>query len=141
MSKNRLIFYHKQNTSARLRFLKFANGSICAFHPLPALSQLLDSSIDADDEGKVIEHPAHLLQEAADRLGLALESLKVHGGYHVNVDTCNGPVKVYLAELNTIDPPFQVAADMNAEFIDLTQARNLAIVELELLRLAYEFVM
>ena len=30
---------------------------------------------------------------------------------------------------------------LRAEFIDLTQARGLSVIELELLRLAYEYVM
>ena len=70
MHENRLIFFHKQNTSARLRFLKFANGSVCAFEPLPALSQILDSSIDPDAENNIVEHPAQLLPDAGAQLGL-----------------------------------------------------------------------
>jgi hypothetical protein len=139
---NRLIFYHKQHTSARLRFLKFANGSICGFDTLPELSQMLDSSIDRyNEDDNVVLHPAHLLREASDKLGLDVESLKVQGGYHARVDTSNGTVQVYLTELTTMDPPFERAADIDAEFIELTQARNLSVVELELLRLAYEYVM
>lgn len=143
MTQNRLIFYHKQHTSARLHFLKFASGSICAFDPLPELSQVLDSTINRydDDDNNIVVHPARLLREAGDKLGLDIESLKVQGGYHARVDTSNGAVQVYLAELTTMDPPFELAADINAEFIELAQARNLTAVELELLRLAYEYVM
>ena len=142
MTQNRLIFYHKQHTSARLRFLKFASGSICAPDPLPELSQLLDSTINRyDEDDNIVTHPARLLHEASDRLGLDIESLKVQGGYHARVDTSNGTVQVYLTELTTMDPPFDRASDIDAEFIELTQARGLAVVELELLRLAYEYVM
>lgn len=142
MTQSRLIFYHKQHTSARLRFLKFANGSICAFDPLPELSQMLDSTIDRYDDGdNIVVHPAQLLREAGDKLGLDIESLKIQSGYHARVDTSNGPVQVYLTELTAMDPPFDRAADIDAEFIELAQARTLTVVELELLRLAYEYVM
>ena len=79
MHENRLIFFHKQNTSARLRFLKFANGSVCAFEPLPALSQMLDSSIDPDAENNIVEHPAQLLPDAGAQLGLDTRHARLAG--------------------------------------------------------------
>ena len=141
MSENRLIFYHKQSTSARLRFMKFFSGSVCGFEPLPRLSQLIDDTIDVDGGQYVVLHPAQLLKDASEKLGLDTESLKVEGEYHAQVDSSRGTVRVYLTELTTIDPPFDRAEAINAEFIDLTQARNLTDVELELLRMAYEHVM
>lgn len=141
MNDSRLIFYHKQNTSARLRFLKFDSGSVCAFEPLPALSQLIDETIDVEEGGSVVTHPAQLVRDAGERLGLEIEAMKVEGEYHASVDSSKGTVQVYLTEFTTIDPPFAQAEKINAEFIDLTQARNLPDVELELLRKAYECVM
>ena len=141
MNDYRIIFYHKQNTSARLRFLKFESGSVCAFEPLPALSQLIAEDANNRDEDNVVLHPAQLKQNACRQLGLDVEALKVEAEYHARVDSSNGTVQVYLTELTTVDPPFEQAVMINAEFIDLTQARSLSVVELELLRKAYEHVM
>ena len=48
---------------------------------------------------------------------------------------------VHLAHFCDIDPPLDAAAAAGGEFIDLTAARGLPRVELELLRLAYEHVL
>ena len=141
MNDCRLIFYHKQNTSARLRFLRFASGSVCAFEPLPALSQIVDESIDVEVDSTVVTHPARLVRDAGRQLGLDVDLMKVEGDYHARVDSSEGAVQVYLTEFTTTDPPFDQAEKINAEFIDLTQARGLPGVELELLRQAYEYVM
>jgi hypothetical protein len=141
MNDTRLIFYHKQNTSARLRFLKFASGSVCAFEPLPALSQIIDDCIDQVRNDILVTHPAQLVRDAGERLGLDVGLMKVEGEYHARVESSEGTVEVYLTEFTTIDPPFEQAKKLNAEFIDLTQARSLPGLELELLRQAYEHVM
>ncbi len=142
MNGSRLIFYHKHRASARLCFLKFDSGSVCAFEPLPVLSQLIDSAIRIDEEDDtVVMHPAQLKQNACKRLGLDIEALKIEGDYHARVDTKDGTVQVYLTELITMDPPFEQIEKINAQFIDLPQARDLSDVELELLRKAYEHVM
>lgn len=141
MNDYRLIFYHKHNTSARLRFLKFASGSVCAFEPLPALSQVIDECIDLDVDNSVVTHPAQLLSDAGKRLDLDADLMKVESDYHASIDSSNGTVQVYLTEFTTTDPPFEQAKQINADFIDLTEARSLPDVELELLRQAYEHVM
>ena len=82
-----------------------------------------------------------MANELGAQLGLDPDVLKMHGGYRARVDTPDGPVQMHLAELTTMDPPLGRAAAIGAEFIDLTQARGLSVIELELLRLAYEYVM
>lgn len=141
MKDCRLIFFHKQNTSARLRFLKLASGSVCAFEPLPTLSQMVDEDDDPEIDDTVVTHPAQLLREASEWLGLDKRLMKVEAGYHAIVDTNECTVHVYLTEFITTDPPFEHAQNINAAFIDLTQARDLPGVELELLRKAYDCVM
>jgi hypothetical protein len=50
-------------------------------------------------------------------------------------------IDILLASITTVDPPFEEAEKSNAQFIDLTQARGLPPVELELLRSAYELIL
>lgn len=137
MSQVRLIMYHKQGTSARLRFYKLAYGGVCGFEPLPTLAQLLD---EVPDE-TVSLHPAAYVSEAEKRLGLEPGGLEAEGEYQAFVDVPEGCVQVFLARFTSIDPPFELAESQGAEFVDLPQARNLPQVELELLRKAYELVM
>lgn len=137
MQNIRLIMYHKHHTSARLRFLKFSHGGVCGFDPLPTLSSLMDD----DPEEAVVSHPASHISDAEKRLGMSSGDLEIDGEYKAYVDVPDGVVEVFLARFTGIDPPFEVAEAQGGEFVDLTQARNVAQVELELLRRAYEVVM
>jgi hypothetical protein len=132
----RVILYHKQATSARTRFLKFGNGSVCAFDPIPALAELLEH-----DDWNMVNHPVAILQETEKRLGFPAGSLKAQGEYRQMVEVPGEKIQVILGEITTMDPPFEEAEKIGASFIDLTQARGLPQVELELLRCAYELVL
>jgi hypothetical protein len=50
-------------------------------------------------------------------------------------------IPVFLARFTSIDPPFEIAERLDAEFIYLTQAADLVRLELDLLRSAYETIM
>ena len=130
----RLILYHKQKTSARTRFLRFADG-VMAFEPLPALS------VVSDTHSAVLPHPAACVKEAESRLGLPAGALRPEPEFQVEVETPDGKVPVVLAEFTAIDPPFAAAEAVGARFIAITEARSLPAVELELMRRAYEVVL
>lgn len=132
----RVILYHKQATSARTRFLRFAYGSVCAFEPIPMPAQLIE-----EDAGKMVNHPAAILQEVEKRLDLPAGCLKAEGEYRHTVEVPGRRIQIILANITTMDPPFEQAEKADAGFIDLTQARGLPGVELELLRHAYELVL
>ena len=74
-------------------------------------------------------------------MGLSFGDIEAEGEYRACVDVANGPVNIFLARFTSIDPPFELADNCRASFIDLTQARDLPQVELELLRKAYELIM
>jgi hypothetical protein len=137
-SAPRLILFHKQATSARTRFLKLAHGGVCAPGPLPALAQLVDPPPPA---GKVALHPGTLLREAERWLSMPVGSLELEAEFRAGVDAAAGLVPVFLAGFTTIDPPFAEVQAVDALFIDLTQARGMVPVDLQLLRRAYEVVL
>lgn len=132
----RIIFYHKQPTSARTRFLKFESGTVCAFSPLPSLAQLIEGKAP-----KTVLHPAALLRDAEQQLSLDKGLLKAEADFRFSIEVPGETIQVILASIETIDPPFAEAEKAGAAFIDLTQARGLPPVELELLRAAYELVL
>jgi hypothetical protein len=136
MQTCRLIMYHKHPTSARTRFFKLSHGGVCAFEPLPVPAQLMEEADEA-----VLSHPAKLVSDAEQQLGIGAGSLEVDGEFHAWVDVARGPIQVFLARFTDIDPPFDAIAEAGGELIDLAGGRSLAPVELELLRLAYECVM
>jgi len=132
----RVILYHKQASSARTRFLKFSHDSVCAFTGIPDLARLAEGRAS-----KMLIHPSAVLREVEDRLGLVAGSLKVEPEYRHHVTVPGGSIQVLLAHIETLDPPFAAAEKVDARFIDLTQARGLPPIEMELLRHAYELVM
>ncbi len=132
-----LIIHHKHFTSARLRFLRYAEGSVLAFTRLPQLAALIE---DPDDT-VVVTHPGRLLRDAEKRLGLPQGSLELEREFHLSVETPSGERPIFLARLTTIDPCFDEASAIGADFIHITEARTLPRVELELLRHAYTTVM
>jgi hypothetical protein len=132
----RVILFHKQATSARLRFLRFAYGSVCAFEPIPPLAQVY-----AGRQENPTMHPAQVVQKLEQDLGFEPGGLRAEEGYRFVVEVPNAAIQVILVAIDSIDPPFEVAQELDAEFIDLTQARDLPPVELELLRGAYDLVL
>ena len=132
----RVILYHKQATSARTRFLRFGNGTVCAFEPLPMPAQLLDASPD-----NTVMHPAAALHAVEQQLGFAAGTLKAEAEYHHSIEVPRGRIHILLASIDALDPPFELAEHAGASFIDLTQARGLPQIELALLRHAYELVL
>ncbi len=137
----RLILVHKQKTSARVRFLRFAHG-VCAFAPLPALSVAEEEGEeDAACMAPIAYHPNAWLRGAEQRLGLDTGALKSVPEYQATVQTPDGPVTVQLVSLETVDPPFAEAEALGGRFVAITEARGCTPVELELLRRAYVVVM
>lgn len=138
MFQTRVILYHNNPASARLRFLRFPYDSVFAFKPLPRLASLLE---DHEIEADLLVHPAMIMKEVEKEFGLEEKSIEAEGEYQLSVDIAGGPVSILLGRFTGIDPPFSLAEKLDAEFIDLTQARSLPEVELLCLRKAYELVL
>ncbi len=136
MINYRVILYHKQATSARTRFVKFSGETVFAFGPVAKLSQLEESSLD-----NTLVHPAAVMQKTEALLGLEAGSLKTESEYQHKVEVPGGNIHILLANITTMDPPFEIIEQAGGCFIDLTQARGLPQVELELLRHAYELIL
>lgn len=132
----RVILYHKQATSARTRFLKFSNDSVCSPDTIPMPASVLE-----EDDSTTVIHPASILQETEKLLDFPAGSLRAEGEYRQTVDVPGEKIQIILGEITTMDPPFETVEKVGASFIDLTQARGLPQVELELLRSAYELVL
>jgi hypothetical protein len=88
-----------------------------------------------------VTHPALVLRDAEIRLGLPSGSLEMESGFRCEVAAGDERTQVFLARFTSIDPPFATAQTSGASFIDLTQARGLPPVELDLLRRSYERIL
>lgn len=136
---SRIVLFHKHASSARVRFLCFAGKSVCAPTPLPPSSTL--SAVGAPVGGPVSVHPAVLLGAVQSDLGLEPGSIETVRDFSLWLDTPEGPAGVRLGVFTMLDPPFEAAREAGAAFIAITEARPLALVELEVLRHAYYHIM
>ncbi|WP_353570029.1 hypothetical protein [Candidatus Albibeggiatoa sp. nov. BB20] len=137
-SNARVIIYHKQKTSAKTLFLSI-NKSVCLFDGLPDLSSLLD--LDAVSDDKVALHPAAIISDAEQRLGLDKGSLELDSEFQAVVDAPDQNLTIFLLRTMYVDPPCDEVAEHEGRFIAITDARTYPQTELELLRRAYEAIM
>ena len=133
MTISRLILLHKQTTSSRLLFLCLRSG-VLAFSPLPVNSVLRDE----DYLPRIRIHPAAVVREAEDRLGLPAGAIVPETEFQAWVATPEGDIPVLLAAFSGIDPPFAAAEQCQGRFIGITESRQLSEIERHLLRRAYE---
>lgn len=121
-----LILYHKQATSARLRFARFGDSMLAA---------RLDLATDA------APHPGALLGAAADRLGLPVGELRIDPEFHGRLLAANGSASVWLGELLATDPPFAAVEAAGGRFVLLTELHGIPTPERDLMRAVYEHVL
>lgn len=142
----RLVLYHKQQTSARVRFLRQPAGGICGPPGVPADARARLGTCAHGRGGEsgaaLLTHPAMLLRAAEASLALPRNTLEADTGLLCQLAGDEGfCADVVLGRFTTIDPPFGEAEAVGAKFIDLTQARGLPAAELSLLRLVYEHLL
>ena len=137
MDNKRLIMYHKQATSARILFFAL-NGSVCHCDGLPPESKIVDSSIDED---RVIDYPETLIPSIKKRLEISSNILEIEKNFMAIAKSEDLALDIYLACFTTIDPPREQLKHLEGKFITIIEARTFPAIELELLRLAYSFLM
>lgn len=140
MSDIRYVFYHKQQTSARMRFLVFENGSVLSGDPLPALSVVEEVERDYDDED-IVEFPANELGQVLESIGLSKTQASLSFPDVATVETAQCQVPIHGVKLTEIDPPFDSIAEHGARFIEMTQARQLNAIDMEIIRRVYVHAM
>ena len=132
----RLLLFHKQATSSRLRFLRLAHG-VCAFEPLPLTAELATEN----ELPLITHHPTCYLPYAETYFKLATGSLASEPEFSAVVHTAQLTISIYLVRFTAIDPPFAAVETAGGRFIALTEARNCSSIELELLRRVYTIVL
>ncbi|MEM9511003.1 MAG: hypothetical protein AAGA16_25595 [Cyanobacteria bacterium P01_E01_bin.35] len=137
MEKNRFVMYHKQSASARILFFTL-NSSICHFNALPTNSKIVESSIE---EERVVEYPENLLPSIKKQFSISSNILKIETKFQAIAKSDDSTIAIYLANFTTVDPPREQLAHLGGKFISIIEARSLPSIEVELLGLAYSFLM
>ncbi|MDY0050500.1 MAG: hypothetical protein RBR73_07100 [Halothiobacillaceae bacterium] len=138
----RLVFYHKQSTSGRLRFLRFAHG-IFGFEPVDAWFELEDdaSSEACAREARTDWHPALLARAAEGHFSLPAGEVEVDTEFDCVYPTSQGLLRIRALAFTRIDPPFAPVEACGARFFAITESLDLPLIERDILRRVYEHVL
>lgn len=132
----RILLLHKQKTSGRLRYMRLPAGMLC-FEPLPEDSSLFSS----ETPHAAAIHPAGFVRQTEEKLGLPPDSIEAVTDFHCWASGPDGDIPILLGGFTSIDPPFAAAEALGGKFINITEARGVAPIELDLMRRAYEHVL
>jgi hypothetical protein len=141
MTEARFVLYHKQPTSARMRFMVFETGSVLSGSLLPALSLLEDAQERDYDSEKIVQLPTNGLLDVVKNLGISASDVRMSFPDMSLVDTAKEKIPVHGVAFTTIDPPIAQVENTGAKFIDMTQARQLSAIDMEILRRIYVHAM
>lgn len=136
MTDARFVFYHKQATSARMRFMVFDTGSVLSGAPLPTLSVLEEVERDYDEE-TIVAFPANGLGAVVDGMGIDKKDVAMKFPDVATVQTPQANLPVHGVQFTNIDPPFDEIEKVGGKFIEMTQARQLHHVDMEIVRRIY----
>lgn len=126
------VIYHKQRTSARTRFLCLGRDVVLP-GPIAADARLGELR----PQRRVLAHPAAGLAAVSAASGIAVADLRVEP--EALAALAANSTRIWLVELMLTDPP--EGAMGGARFVSIIEARGVAPVQRELLRLAYERIL
>jgi hypothetical protein len=135
----RLILFHKHPMSARMNFLRFQYGGVCAFDPLPKLAAIIESK--RTEDGDLMIHPATISTWGEEQLGLQSGTLVTESEFCETVEVPKGEITIYLAGFKGHEIPEDQIKQHNAKFISLMECVGIAPVEMLLLQKAYGVIM
>ena len=138
-NSTRLILFHKHPMSARMNFLRFQNGGVCAFKPLPKLAAIIENK--SPELADLMLHPATISHWGEEQLGLKAGTLTTESEFCETVEVPQGEITVYLAGFKGYEIPQEQLTPHNAKFISLMECIGIAPVEMLLLQKAYGVIM
>jgi len=86
-------------------------------------------------------HPAGFLRQTEEKLELPPDSIEAVTDFHCWASGPDGDIPILLGGFTGIDPPFAAAEALGGKFINITEARGIVAIELDLMRRAYEHVL
>jgi hypothetical protein len=139
IDNTRLILFHKHPVSARMHFLYFQYGGVCAMKPLPKLASIVDQNRVGDTESVI--HPSTISNWGEKQLGLPSGVLQTEAEFCERVEVPKGSITVYLAGFKGHTTPDEDVKHCDGRFITLMECVGIAPVEMLLLQKAYGVIM
>ena len=135
----RLILFHKHPVSARMHFLYFLHGGVCAFKPLPKLASLSEQY--AESNAELVIHPSTISNWGEQQLKLHPGALKAETEFCERVEVPGGEITVYLTGFTGYETPNDSLSRCGARLVTLMECIGIPPVEMLLLQKAYRVIL
>ncbi len=135
LARNRVVLCHFDTYSAALLFAHW-DGTLLAPAALPASAAPMAAPIDPG----VGHDGAAVRQAACERFGLNADEVVRLDDFDAWMQTEDGPVRVHALRFDTFDAPGEAIAPHGGTFRHLTQLRGSPMIELNLLRQAFNLM-
>ena len=136
LSHNRVILCHFDSYSTALLFARYGT-SVLAPSPLPEGASAM-SEVTAPGEQY---EPAAALNALTAQYGLDAAQLSLVDGFEEWMNSAEGPIRIHLARFTTFEAPRDAIEPSGGVFKPISEMRGTAMVELNLLRRAFNLIM
>ena len=133
---NRVILCHFDTYSAASMFARFG-ASVLAPFPLPEGA----APIAAPAETTEMHSPEKVMAAICAQYGFAPEELVIAESFQEWMGGGNRPIRIHLAKFMTFDPPRKALEPHGAVLKPISEMRGTPMIELNLLRSAFNLVM
>ncbi len=136
LSHNRVILCHFDSYSTALLFARYG-ASVLAPSPLPDGASTMPVPGDAGPQYA----PAAALNALTKQFGLDGEQLSLVDGFQEWMTSSEGPIRIHLACFTTFEAPRDAIEPHGGVFRPISQMRGTEMIELNLLRQAFNLIM
>jgi hypothetical protein len=133
---NRVILCHFDSYSTASVYARYGT-SVLAPTPLPEGASPMQAPADIGEQ-----HAAGAVMEAViEKYGLAPAELTHADGFQEWLNSPSGPIRIHLVRFTTIDAPHAAIEPHGALFKSISEMRGTPMIELNLLRRAFDLIM
>ncbi len=136
LNHNRVILCHFDSYSTALLFARFGT-SVLAPSPLP---EGAGATSEVSAPGAQYE-PAAALNALSLRYGLDSAQMSLLDGFQEWISSEEGPIRIHLARFTTFEAPRDAIEPHGGVFKPISEMRGTAMLELNLLRRAFNLIM
>lgn len=133
---NRVILCHFDTYSAASLFARYGT-SVLTPAPLPEGAGAMAAPSDISD----LHEPDAVMQALIAQYGFAPEQMVIADGFQEWMDSPDGPIRVHLVKFTTFEAPREALEPHGAEFKPISAMRGTPMIELNLLRRAFDLLM
>jgi len=136
LDHNGVILCHFDSYSSALVFARYGTGVLTP-SPLPETASVMPEPGDTGEE----YGPGTVLNALAAQYGLDPAHLTLEENFQEWISSAVGPIRIHLARFTTLDAPREAIEPHGGVFKPISEMRGTPMIELNLLRQAFNLIM